>query len=566
MVSSLFAALIMCDLATARPSKNTTRPGSSPTPECGDSFSVTGRHGGKQLLVPTGWKSKEGFESVLVEDDELVPRLGARAYFADTCTAGVYNNTDYMRMNLLGKALRFSADLRGAGCGCNAAFYLTSMGHNKKASECFDHYCDANNVCGQSCSEIDIMEANQHAWHSTLHTATDADGAASGFGGGGAGWNGPRNWTAEDYGVGGRCIDTSEAFQVVASFPVDATGSLVAMQVTLSQRGRPCDLHARVGGYSQGIKELTSALSDGMTPIVSYWADPDMTWLDGPGEDGRGSCTKDSVRNCAQSVRLSGFAVEDLSHGQEAELQRAAEEQDRDMAERYPKPSGTQSDKQWPSQEQWAGSAEGAQSAASPWDSGSSQGAQSPPAPEEQRADPAAGGDGWQSSSQEQSEERQSSSSPGDAGSTQAVQNPPAESESLPEGGYFTTKEHIKVAMQKSEHLRSGLRHAKPPPRNTWLVLAVITLCGMLLVALRRFVPSGEHRASTEPAPAPPAPAAPARRTSVRQLLYAAWPLQGKLPQLTEATAPGGGQTLRTQLASSQSLLGLLGVPRELAA
>ncbi|CAK0841564.1 unnamed protein product, partial [Prorocentrum cordatum] len=252
---SIFFAMFMCVLAAARQPKNTTTSTPSSVPDCGGSFSVPWQS--RTVLAPpqgllegmfqaivsallwtccsqhdgyTGWKNKEGFENVLVEGDHLVPHLGARAYFADTCTAGVYNNTDYMRINLLGKSLRFSADLKGAGCGCNVAFYLTSMGHNKNASECFDHYCDANNVCGQSCSEIDIMEANQFAWHSTLHTATDPDGAASGFGGGGDGWDGPRNWTADDYGVGGKCIDTAKAFQVVASFPVDASGNLVAMQ------------------------------------------------------------------------------------------------------------------------------------------------------------------------------------------------------------------------------------------------------------------------------------------------------------------------------------------------
>lgn len=508
---------------------------------------MTGRHGGRQLLVPTGWKNKEGFENVLVEGDHLVPHLGARAYFADTCTAGVYNNTDYMRINLLGKSLRFSADLKGAGCGCNVAFYLTSMGHNKNASECFDHYCDANNVCGQSCSEIDIMEANQFAWHSTLHTATDPDGAASGFGGGGDGWDGPRNWTADDYGVGGKCIDTAKAFQVVASFPVDASGNLVAMQVTLSQRGRPCDLHARVGGYTRGVKELTTALSDGMTPIVSYWADNEMTWLDGVGEDGRGSCAQDSVRNCANSVRLFGFAVEDLREGQGAELQRAAERQDEAMAERYPEPSGSQWGGQWPSQRQWAGLAGGAQDSAGGLQTSTSSEGQ-PASPAEEGAQGASDG-GW------------SSSSPEDAGSTEAEEIPPADFESLPEGVYFSTKERIKIVMQKSERLRGSIERADSPPQQRWFALAVILLCGVLVVALRRYAWSSEQRTDAEGSPVV------ISRTSARQLLRVVWPLPGKLPQLVEAdklpASRGGGRALPTRPSSSQSLLGLLGVSGE---
>lgn len=267
---------------------------------------------GEVALVPTGWMSDDGVASpVLVDRNSLVPHMGARAYFADTCTAGIYNHSQYMALNLLGKKMRFTVDLSGAGCGCNAALYLVSMRQNTQPSDCHDYYCDANSVCGVPCAEIDIMEANQFAWHSTLHTAHDHNGATSGYGGG-DGFDGPRDWVGSDYAPGGRCIDTKKPFQVAVSFPRGNDGSLLAMEVELSQKDRSCPLKARVADYS-GMRQLGEALFAGMTPVVSYWSSDKMLWMDGKGSDNRGPCIRDSAAACGPSVRFNDFSVEGIS-------------------------------------------------------------------------------------------------------------------------------------------------------------------------------------------------------------------------------------------------------------
>merc|ERR1719195_1632540 len=151
-----------------------------------------------------------------------------------------------MGLRLLGKTMRYTIDLHGAGCGCNAALYLTSMKQNEHPSECHDYYCDANKVCGESCAEIDIQEANTASWHSTLHTMYDHNGVGGGYGGG-PGWNGPRDFDSSQYGPHASCIDTTIPINVAVSFPVNDQGTLTAMQITLSQDGHSCTLSLNLG-------------------------------------------------------------------------------------------------------------------------------------------------------------------------------------------------------------------------------------------------------------------------------------------------------------------------------
>lgn len=233
--------------------------------------------------------------------------MNARVYFSDSCTQGSYDHTKYSGVQLLGKTFKFTTDISGAGCGCNAALYLTSLKQNSDISSCNDYYCDANKVCGVSCAEVDIMEASKRAWHSTLHSAHDHSGKGGGYGGG-SGWNGPRDFNSQQYGPGGSCIDTSMPFDVSVSFPVDAGGQLQAMKVTLTQTGKSCPLNINLDSYD-AMAEIHEALDKGMTPIISYWKSGDMLWMDGKGADGQGPCAVDSQR-CGESVKFSGFKLE----------------------------------------------------------------------------------------------------------------------------------------------------------------------------------------------------------------------------------------------------------------
>ena len=211
---------------------------------------------------------------------------------------------------LAGKTLSVELDLSDVGCGCNAAIYLVSMPQNRRPGECFDFYCDANNVCGNSCTEIDLMEANQVAWVSTVHVADDPDG--DGFGYGHYVTAAAHMFAAEDgadcaYGPSGECaIDTRRPF--VARFAFSPSGDAFGFTVTLEQpeagAGTPSEggrrrraSIARPVAYTRKPQkghaadaaaanaELRRALDAGMTLTVSYWGSGPkkaMSWLDCP--------------------------------------------------------------------------------------------------------------------------------------------------------------------------------------------------------------------------------------------------------------------------------------------
>jgi hypothetical protein len=83
---------------------------------CPGVFKMSGY--GLVSMVPTGWGSGYRVPPFEVAQGSLRPHMGARAYFADSCTAGMYSNGDYIALELLGKTLRYTADVSGAGCDC----------------------------------------------------------------------------------------------------------------------------------------------------------------------------------------------------------------------------------------------------------------------------------------------------------------------------------------------------------------------------------------------------------------------------------------------------------------
>jgi hypothetical protein len=98
---------------------------------CPGSLSLLG-HGRVALINAEQTAPVEMVGTVEVEAGVVVPHLGGRAYFADSCSSSSDAHKAQgpdAKIKLLGKTMRYSANISEAGCGCSAALYLASSSH-----------------------------------------------------------------------------------------------------------------------------------------------------------------------------------------------------------------------------------------------------------------------------------------------------------------------------------------------------------------------------------------------------------------------------------------------------
>ena len=184
---------------------------------------------------------------------------------AETIVAG--GERSYGTDAVLPEALpSYTIDLSAVECGYNAALYYVPMSSNPAEGTC-NYYCDANAICGVACEEIDVMEANRHAFRSTLHVATDPDGTSLGVGS-------PYiedSWPPGSYGPQSQCINTNFPFQLWLTFPENS------VEVRIQQGD--CSRSLR---HENVAKELLEILQRPLRPVASLWTTPEgMQWLDG---------------------------------------------------------------------------------------------------------------------------------------------------------------------------------------------------------------------------------------------------------------------------------------------
>merc|ERR1712039_943861 len=143
--------------------------------------------------------------------------------------SGAWAGENFEQLKLLGQVVSFSVDLSKVGCACNLAFYLVSAparntvgAYSTGTCKESPYYCDANQVCGQWCPEVDLMEANNRVFQATPHKCDppDTNGHYSNCDRGGCGGGQNTRSMPNAYGPGPAfTIDTRQPFVVHTYFP-----------------------------------------------------------------------------------------------------------------------------------------------------------------------------------------------------------------------------------------------------------------------------------------------------------------------------------------------------------
>ena len=108
-------------------------------------------------------------------DGALRIQGNTRAYLVQDFQQAVWNEHKYVRFDLNHDALKFTLDLSQVPCGCLACVYMVKM---KDPSNDESNYCDmAENtrpgLNDEECIELDILEANNWAMQTAIHTEQD---------------------------------------------------------------------------------------------------------------------------------------------------------------------------------------------------------------------------------------------------------------------------------------------------------------------------------------------------------------------------------------------------------
>lgn len=146
----------------------------------------------------------------------------------------------------------------------------------KNATTLNDHQCDGNCVAGYGCNELDIQEANMHAFRVTTHPCDSRGCDAPGCG------VSLQNFISQGPGEKQK-IDTTKQFNVKTEFE-ENNGTLENIKTTFTQ-----DSKVEVFNFHKSQCEewhfvtMGEQLKKGFNVILQNWGQrtEDMKWLDG---------------------------------------------------------------------------------------------------------------------------------------------------------------------------------------------------------------------------------------------------------------------------------------------
>ena len=214
-----------------------------------------------------------------------------------------WSDVAYEKLALLDKSLSFTIDMSAVPCGCNAALYLVQM--DMPSGDDGSGYCDIQGFDDPSmkaCTELDVIEGNQKALQSTLHTTPgkgedgrcNQDGCA-------ANWGrheetNPAYGLPNTKGVPSHTIDSSKPLRVTATFTskrinwYDDAGCAFEVEVAQGDRrvklldstrdGNGVDRTPRPFA-SADLQRTYEAVTNGLVLVASLWTTDDLSWLDG---------------------------------------------------------------------------------------------------------------------------------------------------------------------------------------------------------------------------------------------------------------------------------------------
>ena len=217
---------------------------------------------------------------------------------------------DWTYFSLLGKTLSWDVDLSNVPCGLNATFYSVylsqGMGYRDACATFF------------SATELDFMEANQYAWHTTFHCAPNDCGSAPPLGFGGTlsdprylfyDFSGKQTTIQLLYGPGEQyTINTRQPFHASIEFRLDTEGNLEAMLLSLTQgeNGIGQQYNASNEEFKGWLNKLgkqivcTPGIGKGNVLVWSLWTGG-LNWLESP-PCGYGSNPHCSATSCQFTI------------------------------------------------------------------------------------------------------------------------------------------------------------------------------------------------------------------------------------------------------------------------